>query len=367
MEIIENKGYEKGVAPFSANRTNPDILSKIASLKEKFGKRLLILGHHYQHNDIIRFADISGDSYVLSQKAAASNAELIVFCGVHFMAESADILKKAGQKVFLPHAAAGCAMADMATVEQAETAWNEMTAATKETIIPVTYINSSAAIKALVGRNGGTVCTSSNAGKIFDWALTQGQKILFLPDQHLGRNTAYKKGISLNDMIVWDPAQQKGGNSSKAILQAKIILWKGHCSVHRRFKPEHIDTIRQKYPEIQIAVHPECEFEVVQKSDYSGSTKAIIEVVKAHPEVNIWAVGTEQHLVNRLKEHYPEKMILPLAANGYACTTMALITPEYLLKTLEHIDAGDYSEQVTVNENERQSAFMALQRMMEIS
>src|SRR6187397_3526332 len=290
--------------------------ARIAAAKQTLGDRVVILGHHYQRDEVIKFADYIGDSLKLAKAAATRHtAEYVVFCGVHFMAESADILRGPNQKVVLPDLAAGCSMADMAAEDQLEIAWRELAEMGVDvaSIVPVTYINSSAAIKAFVGRHGGVVCTSTNAAAVMTWAWEHGEKLVMLPDQHLGRNTAYKMGVPLDEMVVWDPNEIGGGLQPEQVNKAKLILWKGHCSVHTRFTVAQIDAFRKKYSTGQVVAHPECTFDVVQAADRSGSTEAIINIVKDSPKGSIWAVATEVHLVNRLAhEVAPERTVVTL-------------------------------------------------------
>ncbi len=345
--------------------------SRIAEAKARLAKRLVILGHHYQRDDVVKFADFTGDSFGLSQQAASrSEADYIVFCGVHFMAESADVLSASHQKVVLPDLAAGCSMADMAQIDQLEQAWSELEEAFRGTppVIPVTYMNSSAAIKAFCGERGGAVCTSSNAEAVFRWAFDRAEKILFLPDQHLGRNTGYSMGIPLERMPVWDPNRHFGGNAAADILAAKVLLWKGHCSVHQRFTPEMVDKVRAQYPGIRVIVHPECTWEVVQKSDASGSTERIIKAVREAPAQTSWAVGTELHLVNRLAEESRRagKFVVSLEEHGCLCSTMFRISPAHLLASLENLVEGRVVNQIQVPEQTAHWTRVALDRMLSI-
>ena len=348
-----------------------EMASRIAQAKQRLGKRLVILGHHYQRDDVIEHADFTGDSFKLSQLAAAHpEADYIVFCGVHFMAESADVLSAPHQKVILPDLAAGCSMADMAEIDQLEQAWSELEEAFGGTppVIPITYMNSSAAIKAFCGERGGAVCTSSNAQAVFAWAFNQQEKILFLPDQHLGRNTGYAMGIPLESMSVWDPYRPMGGNSLSAIQSAKVFLWKGHCSVHQRFTPEMVDTVRSRYPGIQVIVHPECTFEVVQKADATGSTEKILKVVREAPTGTSWAVGTELHLVGRLAEESAKagKFVISLEEHGCLCSTMFRISPAHLLASLENLVEGRVVNQISVPAETAHWTRVALDRMLTI-
>jgi quinolinate synthase len=341
---------------------------RIRELKAELGDRLVILGHHYQRDEVIRFADFRGDSFKLAQLAAGrKTAEYIVFCGVHFMAESADILSAEHQKVILPDLSAGCSMADMAELDQVETCWDELAGVTSERIIPITYMNSTAAIKAFCGRHGGAVCTSSNAGAVIRWALERCDKILFLPDQHLGRNTAYSLGFRLDEMTVWDPYEQLGGNSAEQLQNARFVLWKGHCSVHQRFLPEHVAQVRARYPGIAVISHPECRWEVVQASDHVGSTEHIIKKVTSAPPGSQWAIGTEIHLVNRVKNENPDKFVIPLDDCGCLCSTMFRIDAPHLLWALENLAAGRIVNQISVPPAVAADARIALQRMLDIT
>jgi quinolinate synthase len=349
---------------------------RIAEARRKLGKSTILLGHHYQRDEVIRFADFTGDSYKLSKVAAETEAKYLVFCGVHFMAESADILGRpddphgTGQQVILPDLNAGCSMADMAEIGQVEDCWDTLLAAgIKPTeILPLTYMNSTAAIKAFCGERGGLVCTSSNARKAFEWAFTRSEKILFLPDQHLGRNTGFAMGIPLNEMVVFDPYQINGGITPDRLRSAKIILWKGHCSVHQRFLPQHVDTVRAKYPGIQVIVHPECRWEVCQKADAMGSTERLIKLVSDAPEGSMFAIGTEIHLVNRLaKEFAPKgKKVITLDDTGCLCTTMYRISPQHLAWALENLVEGRVVNRIKVRDDVKHWARVALDRMLEI-
>lgn len=342
--------------------------TRIARAKAALGSRLVILGHHYQRDEVVKFADFRGDSLKLSQLAASRpQAEYIVFCGVHFMAESADILSGAHQTVILPDLNAGCSLADMANLEQVEVCWEELQNATDgATIVPVTYINSTAAIKAFVGRNGGAVCTSSNAGKVMEWALARGEKALFLPDEHLGRNTAYRMGIPLEDMVVWDPLREAGGLSAEEIHRARIFLWKGHCSVHQLFLPEHVERVRSKYPGIRVIVHPECRWDVCQLADEVGSTEFILKRVTESPAGSQWAVGTEIHMINRLAQEYPDRLVVTLDDCLCLCSTMYRISPQHLCWTLESLQAGQVVNRVSVDPETKRWARVALDRMLEM-
>jgi quinolinate synthase len=370
-ESIAVPEVEKGVAcDFDSYLLSPDRSydEQIARAKERLGRRVVILGHHYQRDEVVKFADFRGDSLKLSQQASDTEADYIVFCGVHFMAESADILRQPHQVVVLPDLSAGCSMADMAEIGQVETCWEELAAAGIDTgrVVPVTYMNSAAAIKAFTGRHGGAVCTSSNAGKVMRWALARGERVLFLPDEHLGRNTAWQMGIELDRMAVWDPAQELGGNDEQALRRAQVILWKGYCSVHQRFQPEHVDGMRRRHPGIRVIVHPECRLEVVQKADLSGSTEKIIDVVEAAAPGTTWAIGTEIHLVNRLAQEHPEQKILSLDPHVCVCTTMFRIGPEHLAWTLENLAEDRVVNRIQVDDQTRRWARTALERMLEL-
>jgi quinolinate synthase len=349
----------------------------IARAKEILGSKLVILGHHYQRADVIRWADFRGDSFKLCKDAAARpEADYIVFCGVHFMAESADILSAPHQKVILPDLHAGCSMADMADIDQVEEAWEALQeTCAGQKIIPITYMNSAANLKAFVGRNGGSVCTSSNAQKIMNWALTPereggagGTKLLFFPDQHLGRNTAIlEMGFTEEDCLVWDPAEELGGNSEDALRKAPMLLWKGHCSVHGTFMPIHIRNVRQQYPGVQVVVHPECTYEVVKESDAYGSTEKIRKIVDAAPAGSTIAIGTEINLVSRLAEEYPDKTVVSLNPNVCVCSTMYRVDSPHLLWVLENLIKGKVVNQIHVPEPTASEANLALQRMLEFA
>lgn len=345
--------------------------ARIRAAKRKLGTDAVVLGHHYQRDEVIRFADFTGDSYKLSKAAAESDARTIVFCGVYFMAETADILARPWQQVVLPDLNAGCSMADMAEIGQVEECW-ELLERLKETagagILPLTYMNSAAEIKAFCGERGGLVCTSSNARAAFEWAFARAGKILFLPDQHLGRNTAFAMGIPLSEMVVWDPYQINGGVTPERLRAAKIILWKGHCSVHQRFLPEHVDRVRREEPGMQVVVHPECRWEVCQKADAMGSTERIIETIERAPEGSSFAVGTEIHLVNRLAKRFAPlgKRVITLDESGCLCTTMYRISPQHLAWALENLVEGRVVNRIQVDERVKYWARVALERMLEI-
>jgi quinolinate synthase len=347
--------------------SDPDLVERARKAKAALGDRLFVLGHHYQRDEVIQFADVTGDSFKLAQQAAARpEAEFIVFCGVHFMAESADILTGAAQKVILPDLAAGCSMADMATFDQVEECWEALEdAGLADQVIPVTYMNSSADIKAFCGRNGGAVCTSSNARRALDWAFEQGEKVLFLPDQHLGRNTAVlEMGMSLDDCVVWNPHRPNGGLTQEQLERARMILWRGHCSVHGRFTAESVDDVRARIPGVNVLVHPECRHEVVLKADHVGSTEHIIKTLEAAPAGSSWAIGTELNLVKRLAQTFPDKNISFLDKTVCYCSTMNRIDLPHLVWALESLVLGDVVNQITVDDDTTHWAKAALDRML---
>jgi quinolinate synthase len=394
--------FQPPLPPKYSALTEEEMGQAILERKRVLGSRLVILGHHYQQNEVIRFADFTGDSLKLSQIGAQQkDAEFIVFCGVHFMAESADILTDDRVKVILPDLSAGCSMADMADIEQVEEAWDFLTDACPEpspelrrarrdcgvhalsregTVIPITYVNSAAAIKAFCGEHGGACCTSSNARRVLEWAFTQGDKVMFLPDQHLGRNTAYSMGIPLDQMVVYDPKAPRAARFSPRglsnacsddgrlmpdhVRDAKVILWKGHCSVHGLFTEGQCDEIRRLDPECKILVHPECKWEVVQKADLAGSTEFIIRTVREAPPGSKWAIGTEIHLISRLVHEHPEQSIRSLAGIQCLCTTMYRIDMRHLLWTLDELVAGRVVNQIQVDPQTKRLALVALQRML---
>jgi quinolinate synthase len=346
---------------------------RIREARKALGREVVILGHHYQRDEVIRFADFRGDSYKLSQEAAKTAGKYIIFCGVHFMAESADILSRPEQISILPDLNAGCSMADMAEITQVEHCWEQLVHAGITTedgagVTPVTYINSTAAIKAFCGERGGVVCTSSSAAGAMQWGFAKNSKLLFLPDQHLGRNTGYGMGIPLHEMVVWDPYQLNGGTTPERLRAAKIILWKGHCSVHQRFLPEHVDNVRAKHPGIKVIAHPECRWEVCQKADGVGSTEGLLKMIREAPEGSMFAVGTEIHLVNRMgKEFAAEgKKVITLDDSGCLCTTMFRISPQHLCWALENLAEGNIVNQIKVKDDVKYWARVALDRMLEI-
>ncbi|GLV49682.1 quinolinate synthase A [Thermobispora bispora] len=347
--------------------SDPALVERARAAKERLGERLFILGHHYQRDEVIQFADVTGDSFKLAREAAARpEAEYIVFCGVHFMAESADILTSDFQKVVLPDLNAGCSMADMATFTQVEECWDLLEdIGIADHVVPITYMNSSADIKAFVGRRGGAVCTSSNAKRALEWAFQQGEQVLFLPDQHLGRNTAVLQlGLSLDDCVVYDPRRPDGGVTPERLRKAKMILWKGHCSVHGRFTAECVDDVRRRVPDVNVLVHPECRHEVVTKADYVGSTEYIIKTVREAPPGSAWAIGTELNLVNRLAQTNPDKRVMFLDRTVCYCSTMNRIDMPHLVWALESLVEGKVVNQITVDPETTHWAKVALDRML---
>jgi quinolinate synthase len=364
---------ETGTAQESlvAETTSEEVVRRIHELKQELSDRVVILGHHYQRDDIVQFADRTGDSFELARFASElHDREFIIFCGVHFMAETADVLSAPEQKVILPDLKAGCSMSDMARAEQVLDAWDEIGEYIDTSkVCPVTYMNSSAAIKAFCGEHGGTVSTSSNNRAIFEWAFKQGfEKVFFFPDQHLGRNTAYyQMGIPLEEIKLYDQTQPMGGLTPDELKQAKVLLWRGHCSVHQHFQASHPNIMRALYPGIQILVHPECNFEVVQQADKVGSTSYIIKTVEQAPPGSKWAIGTEHHLVGRLKKEHPEQFVTTLAPYACECATMYRISPESLLDILENLKEGRIKNQIIVDDSEKHWARVALDRMLEIT
>jgi quinolinate synthase len=347
--------------------SDPALVERAERAKAALGDRVFVLGHHYQRDEVIRFADVTGDSFKLAQQAAARpEAEYIVFCGVHFMAESADILTGDSQKVVLPDLAAGCSMADMATFDQVEECWDALAdAGIADVTVPVTYMNSSADIKAFCGRNGGVVCTSSNARRALDWAFSRGEKVLFLPDQHLGRNTAVlEMGLSLDDCVVYNPHRPNGGLTEAQLRDAKMILWRGHCSVHGRFTPESVDDVRERIPGVNVLVHPECRHEVVVKADHVGSTEYIIKKLTEAPAGSSWAIGTELNLVKRLGTMFPDKNVSFLDRTVCYCSTMNRIDLPHLVWALESLAAGQVVNRITVDPDTTHWAKVALDRML---
>ena len=351
--------------------SDPDLVARARAAKAALGDRVFVLGHHYQRDEVIEFADVTGDSFKLARDAAARpEAEYIVFCGVHFMAESADILTSAAQQVILPDLAAGCSMADMAALAQVEDAWDALEdAGVAPSVVPVTYMNSSADIKAFCGRHGGAVCTSSNAQVALEWAFDQHRdaKVLFLPDQHLGRNTAVRQmGMSLEDCVVWNPHKPNGGLTAAQLRDARMILWKGHCSVHGRFTAQCVDDVRERVPGVQVLVHPECTHDVVTKADLVGSTEFIIKTVEAAPPGSSWAIGTELNLVQRLANAHPEQNITFLDKTVCYCSTMNRIDLPHFVWAMENLAAGTVVNRIEVDPETERWAKVALQRMLDL-
>ncbi|MEZ6068884.1 MAG: quinolinate synthase NadA [Pirellulales bacterium] len=366
------------LAPYKS-LDDAELIERVEAIRARWGQRLLILGHHYQQSGVIARSDLRGDSFQLSKLAAsAEHCRAIVFCGVHFMAETADILANAPERlearggervtVVLPDMAAGCSMADMAAIEQVEACWDDLGEVIDTAdLTPVTYVNSAASLKAFVGERGGLVCTSSNAAAALKWAFDRTSRVLFFPDQHLGRNTAKAMGIPLDEMIVWNPYEELGGNTPEAIERARVILWQGHCSVHQMFRAEHVAQFREKFPGIQVLVHPECAMEVVDQADVVGSTGKIIAAVEAAPPGTKWAIGTELHLVERLKEEHPEQEIHFLSPLVCMCATMYRIDLAHLCWALENLDAGTPVGVIRVDEETAHWSLVALQRMLEVT
>ncbi|MFY1686981.1 quinolinate synthase NadA [Plantactinospora sp. WMMB782] len=347
--------------------SDPDLVARATAAKAALGDRVFVLGHHYQRDEVIQFADVTGDSFKLAREAAARpGAEYIVFCGVHFMAESADILTSDSQRVVLPDLAAGCSMADMAALPQVETAWETLAAlGVAGSTVPVTYMNSSADIKGFVGRNGGVVCTSSNAERALTWAFERGQRVLFLPDQHLGRNTAVLKlGLDADDCVLYDPHKPGGGLTARQLREAKMILWRGHCSVHGRFTKSSVDEVRMRVPGVNVLVHPECRYDVVTAADQVGSTEYIINTIEAAPAGSAWAVGTELNLVRRLANAHPDKQVMFLDRTVCYCSTMNRIDLPHLVWSLEELVAGRVPNQITVDPDTAHHARVALDQML---
>ncbi len=349
--------------------TPQELEARITEARAKLADRLVVLGHHYQRDEVIQFADFQGDSFKLSQLAASQkNAEHIIFCGVHFMAETADILSSPDQKVILPNLTAGCSMADMAQLDDVLDCWDDLADVLADAggVIPITYMNSTADIKALCGRNGGIVCTSSNAPATFEWAFQRGGRVLFLPDQHLGRNTGLKMGIRPDEMVLWNPFEELGGNTEEELVNSKVILWRGHCSVHTRFTVEQIEQARAKLPDVNILVHPECTMEVVQAADYNGSTEYIKAQIADAPAGSAWAVGTEISLVNRLAAQHPDKTVFCLDSVICPCSTMYRIHPAYLSWVLDGLNEGVVVNQIQVDPDTASAARIALDRMLAV-
>ena len=367
-EIAVNVRWQK-IPPEYLRYSAAELDERIHDARQKLGGTVTVLGHHYQREEIIKYADFQGDSFLLSQEAASRpEAEYIVFCGVHFMAETACILCAPHQKVILPNITAGCSMADMAPMEDVEDGWDDLWDVLGDHggIIPVTYMNSIAGIKALCGRNNGAVCTSSNATRVLEWAFENAQRVLFLPDQHLGRNTALKLGVPLEEMVVWNPFKPLGGNTPEQLINARMVLWQGHCSVHTRFTTQQIAAARERFPDVNVLVHPECPMETVQAADMNGSTEFIRKTINEAPAGSVWAVGTEISLVNRLAIHNPDKTVFCLDPVSCPCSTMYRIHPAYLLWVLENMVEGNVVNEITVPEDIKEQSTIALERMLEL-
>ncbi|TCP19126.1 quinolinate synthetase [Scopulibacillus darangshiensis] len=363
MNVLDLLSKEQGMPESFYSIPNEELIQRAKDVKERLGASLYIPGHHYQKDEVIQFADDSGDSLALAKLSAKNKeAEYVVFCGVHFMAETADILTDEHQKVILPDLRAGCSMADMADIHQLERAWGELQAVFGDTILPMTYVNSTAAIKAFCGKHGGATVTSSNADAMLEWAFTQKKRVLFLPDQHLGRNTGVKMGLPLSSMTIWNPIKNEfeGGYGE----DTKVILWKGHCSVHEKFTVENIKECRMEDPDINILVHPECSLEVVEQADFSGSTQYIIKKLEGAPAGSRWAIGTEMNLVNRLKQRFPDKPVQSLNPNMCPCLTMNRIDLPHLVWALEQVEAGEPVNIIKVDEDIARDAKLALDRML---
>ena len=370
--LVEEMGANVQWQPIPQEYTSLDAQAldeRIGIARQKLGSRLVILGHHYQREEVIKYADLQGDSFKLSRYAASlGDAEFIIFCGVHFMAETADILSSDDQRVILPNITAGCSMADMAPTDDVLDCWDDLAGLLgAEALTPITYMNSTADIKALCGRNGGIVCTSSNAGLVMEWAFARRDKVLFLPDEHLGRNTALALGVDPQRIVVWNPWKAMGGLSPEQIEAAKVILWRGHCAVHTRFRVHQIDAARERFPNVNVIVHPECTHEVVAAADLNGSTERIIEAVNGGAPDSVWAVGTEISLVHRLQLNNPDKTVFCLDPVVCPCSTMYRIHPAYVAWVLEELVAGNVVNQVAVDPVTKASAKLSLQRMLDVT
>ncbi len=355
------------VLTFMIQKSKQHISDEISVLKKELADHVAIFAHHYQCDDVVQFADAVGDSLELAKKSQNERRPFIVFCGVHFMAELSVMLGRSNQKVIMPDPDAGCSMADFAPIHEIQAAWKILSAATTDKIIPVTYVNSSALVKAFTGKNGGSLCTSANASKIIDWAFSQGQKLFFLPDQHLGRNTCFKMGIPLEQMVVFNPGLPSGGLSKKQIENARVILWYGSCCIHQEFSAEQISALQKKDSSFKIIVHPECDFDTVRAADFSGSTSIIIKTIEAAPTGSKWAIGTEINLVNRLAKNHPDKTIIPLSPTKCLCKTMTMTTPEKLLNTLRQIQVNRFPGVINVAEDCQRDALKATQLMLSLS
>lgn len=350
-----------------AELSDEEVLKELRAIKEELKDQVVVLGHHYQQDDVIEFADYRGDSLKLAVDAVNLDKPYIIFCGVHFMAETADILSKPHQTVILPDMNAGCSMADMANREEIDKAWNFIKSSTEDKIVPITYINCAATLKSFVGENNGSICTSSNAKKIIEWAFSQGQKLLFFPDQHLGRNTCFEMGIPLEDMVIYNPNMLNGGLTPEQIDKARVILWYGYCSVHQGFSANQVREIKEKRPDVEVIVHPECNFETVREAHDNGSTAYIINKVKDSPTGSKFAIGTEINLVNRLAQEYPDKEIFSLSPYQCLCTTMYRVRPRWLLASFRAIKENNPINVIKIDEQTKEFSMKALNKMLELS
>lgn len=367
LNLFDESQEETAHLPLISEKelSDDEVLKEMDALKAELADRVVVLGHHYQQDDVIRYADITGDSLALAKEAAKLDKPYIVFCGVHFMAETADILTQ-NKTVILPDLRAGCSMADMAVRRDIDKAWDWMKSCTSETIVPITYINCAASLKAFVGDNGGAICTSSNAEKVIRWALERGEKLLFFPDQHLGRNTCFKLGISLDEMVVFNPNMRNGGLTAEQIAKAKVILWYGYCSVHQGFTAKQVTELKTREPDRHVIVHPECSFDVVQAADDAGSTAYIIEQIEKAAAGTKFAVGTEINLVNRLQAKHPDKSIISLSPYQCLCTTMYRVRPRWLLASFRAIKENKPINIIKVSDDVRRASLVALERMLSI-
>lgn len=368
LDLYDNEELKGHLPEISQDElSDEEVLKEAFALKKELADQVTILGHHYQQDDVISFADITGDSLQLAQEVARINKKYIIFCGVHFMAETADVLTGDDKVVILPDLKAGCSMADMANRKEIDKAWDFMRESTPDKIVPITYINCAASLKEFVGKYDGSICTSSNAKKVITWALEQGEKLLFFPDQHLGRNTCFDLGIPLDEMIVYNPTMRNGGVTAEQIKKARVILWYGYCSVHQGFQESHVHQMKKDSPETTVIVHPECSFEVVQAADMAGSTSFIVNTIDKAPSGSRFAVGTEVNLVNRLNDRYPDKEVVSLSPYQCLCTTMYRVRPRWLLASLRAIKKGKPINVIKVSEETKKYSIQALEKMFEIS
>ncbi|EQC47393.1 quinolinate synthase NadA [Bacteriovorax sp. Seq25_V] len=367
LNLFDNQQDDYKPVISEADLSDEEVIKELWKIKEELKDQVVVLGHHYQQDDVIMFADYKGDSLKLAQDAAKLDKPYIMFCGVHFMAETADMLTSPEQKVILPDLRAGCSMADMANREEIDKSWKFLTSSTDEKIVPITYINCAATLKSFVGENGGTICTSSNARTIIEWAFTQGQKLLFFPDQHLGRNTCSEMGIALEDMVVYNPNMLNGGLTPKQVADAKVILWYGYCSVHQGFSAQQVLDLKKNRPDVTVIVHPECNHDVVKNAHDNGSTAYIINKIKDAPAGSKFAVGTEINLVNRLAAEFPDKEIFSLSPYQCLCTTMYRVRPRWLLASFRAIKENKPINVISVDEKTKEYSLLALNRMLELS